>query len=74
MDQNTFVLANEFAEVHVSRVATNNGVRLRIRDPKSGREVLLDPLELEALTWQPREVFTGFLATPHGPEEEAEED
>ena len=67
--EDTWVLANEFAEVHLSLVRTRNGVRLRIRDPKGGRSVDLCPVELESLTWQPPEVFSGFLATPFGPEE-----
>ena len=64
----TWTLANEFAEVQVSLVHTRNGVRLRIRDAKGGRAVDLCPLELESLTWQGPEVFSGFLATPFGPE------
>jgi hypothetical protein len=65
-----FVLANEFAEVVVSKVSTRNGVRLQIRDPKGGRQVLLDPIELEALTWSTPETFSELLKTPHGPEDE----
>jgi hypothetical protein len=71
MDEPEIEIANEFAEVLVSKVQTRNGVRLRVRAPKGGREVLLCPLELESLTWQPPEVFSGFLATPYGPEETA---
>ena len=62
-------LANEFGEVVVERVLTRNGARLRISVPASGRQILLCPLELEALTWQDHEFFTKLLATPHGPEE-----
>jgi hypothetical protein len=62
-------LANEFSEVLVEPVPTRNGVRLRISVPASGRQILLCPLELEALTWQDHEFFTKLLATPHGPEE-----
>jgi hypothetical protein len=62
-------LANEFSEVLVEPVPTRNGVRLRISVPASGRQILLCPLELEALTWQDHELFTKLLATPHGPEE-----
>ena len=61
-------LGNEFTEVLVERVQTRNGARLRIRVPASGREILLCPLELEALAWQRHDLFTGLLATPHGPE------
>jgi hypothetical protein len=62
-------LANEFSEVLVEPVPTRNGVRLRISVPASGRQILLCPLELEALTGQDHEFFTKLLATPHGPEE-----
>ena len=65
-------LANEFAEVHVRKVATRNGVRLEIVAPKLGRGIRLCPLELETLTWQTPETFSGFLSTPYGPESEAE--
>jgi hypothetical protein len=51
-------------------VQTRNGARLRIGVPASGREILLCPLELEALTWQRHELFSGLLTTPHGPEDE----
>ena len=57
-------LANEFAEVVVERVNTRNGARLRIFVPSSGAEILLCPLELEALTWQDHDFFTGLLADP----------
>ena len=60
-------LANEFADVVVERVNTRNGARLRIFVPSSGAEILLCPLELEALTWQDHDFFTGLLADPFGP-------
>ena len=63
-------LANEFSEVVVELVPTRNGGRLRISVPSSGREILLCPLELEALTWQDHDFFSRLLATPHGPEDE----
>ncbi len=62
-------LGNEFASVVVERVRTRNGVRLRIFVPSSGREILLCPLELEALTWADPGLFSRLLATPHGPAE-----
>jgi hypothetical protein len=65
-------LANEFAEVHVRKVGTRNGVRLEIVAPRLGRGIRLCPLELETLTWQPPETFSGFLSTPFGPEAEPE--
>jgi hypothetical protein len=63
-------LGNEFTEVVVERVRTRNGARLRITVPGSGRQITLCPLELEALTWQGRELFSALLRTPHGPEDE----
>ena len=61
-------LANEFSEVVVELVPTRNGVRLRVSVPASGRQILLCPLELEALTWQDHELFSRLLQTPNGPE------
>lgn len=62
-------LANEFTEVVVERVRTRNGTRLRISVPSSGRQIMLCPLELEALAWQDHELFSALLKTPHGPED-----
>ncbi|TDC48912.1 dihydrodiol dehydrogenase [Actinomadura sp. KC345] len=64
------MIGNEFAEVHVALVRTGNGSRLRIRDARSGREILLCPVELECLTWQTPELFSRLLSTPYGPEED----
>jgi hypothetical protein len=64
-------IANEFATVVVQRVETRNGVRLRIQSSRLQRAIDLDPLELESLTWQSHEVFSGFLAQPFGPEDES---
>jgi hypothetical protein len=60
-------IANEFAEVRVSRVETRNGTRLLIESPKSGQWVALCPLELEALTWQGPETFSAMVGHPFGP-------
>ena len=54
-------LRNEFASVTVELVHTRNGERLRIFSPRVGREILLDPVELESLTWQDHALFTSFL-------------
>jgi hypothetical protein len=62
-------LANEFAAVTVRAVETGNGVRLRIESPRLGRAIDLDPLELEALTWQSHDLFTTLLAEPYGPDD-----
>lgn len=61
------VVANEFAEVRVRRVDTRNGARLLIESPKSGQWVSLDPLELEALTWQNTATFSAMVGNPFGP-------
>lgn len=60
-------LANEFAEVVVERVQTRNGARLRISVPSSGHQILLCPLELEALTWQGPQTFSAMIGHPFGP-------
>ncbi len=64
----TLELANEYAGVEVRKVHTHNGVRLEIVAPKLGHRIRLCPVELETLTWQSHETFSGFLATPFGPE------
>lgn len=70
LDPKTIELANEYAMVRVRQVKTHNGVRLEIAAPRLGRVIHLCPVELESLTWQTHETFSGFLKTPFGPEEE----
>jgi hypothetical protein len=60
-------IANEFAEVRVIRVDTRNGSRLLVESPKSGQWVALDPIELEALTWQNTATFSAMIGNPFGP-------
>ncbi|HUN57517.1 MAG TPA: hypothetical protein VMU41_05345 [Candidatus Binataceae bacterium] len=55
------VLTSEFATVAISRDNSGNGPRLLIRDLRSGRVALLDPLELAALTWIRHEELAPFL-------------
>lgn len=55
------VIANEFVDVEVRRVLTRNGVRLEIRSLRRGTSVRLDAMILDALTWQPPEVFSDLL-------------
>ncbi|AGT33883.1 hypothetical protein M493_00020 (plasmid) [Geobacillus genomosp. 3] len=64
---NEITLSNEFATVSIRKVNTRNGARLEIRSPKLGYHILLDPIELESLTWQKKEVISRFLETPFGP-------
>ncbi len=61
------VVKNEFAEAHVRKVRTRNGERLEIHSPKLGYTIYLDPLELEAISWQPVETFSRMLENPWGP-------
>lgn len=68
------VIANEFAEVRVSRVETRNGARLLIEAPRSGQWVTLCPLEVEALTWQNPQTFSAMIGNPYGPLVSEEED
>lgn len=65
-------IANEYSLARVRKVRTRNGERLEISAPKQERKILLDPLELETLTWQTKETFSKLLATPFGPETEYE--
>lgn len=48
-------LRSEFATVRLSVDLCGNGPRLRITDTRRRTEILLDPLELEALTRIDRE-------------------
>ena len=57
----SWVLRNEFAQVMLARDDGSNGPRLMIRDLHTGREVFLDPLELEALTRIPHESYATWL-------------
>ena len=38
-----------------------------------GRSIDLDPVELESLTWQSHDLFSEFLATPFGPEDDPDD-
>jgi hypothetical protein len=65
-------VANEFTGVRVRKRRTRNGERLEISSPNLGRAILLDPLELESLTWQDAGLFSKLLETPYGPEDDTE--
>lgn len=60
------VVANEFADVVVSRVRTRNGVRLDIWSPRRGSRVQLDAVELDCLSYQPKETFSELLERKPG--------
>lgn len=61
-------VSNEFTTARVRKVLTRNGERLEVHSPKLGSTILLDPLELESLTWQTTETFSRMLEDPYGPE------
>jgi hypothetical protein len=61
------VIANEFAEIHVWSVRTRNGIRLLVDSPKTGQWITLDPLELEALTWQNTATLSAMVGNPFRP-------
>ena len=60
-------IANEFSEIEVRRVETHNGTRLLIDAPKTGQWIAIDPMELEALTWQTTQTFSEMIARPDQP-------
>lgn len=62
-------IGNEFTSVRVRKALTRNGERLEITSAKLGTKILLDPLELEGLTWQDTETFSRMLEQPYGPEQ-----
>ncbi|MGI5268766.1 hypothetical protein ACQEUU_06425 [Nonomuraea sp. CA-218870] len=61
------VIANEFAEIRVVCVQTRNGTRLLIDSPKTGQWITVDPLELEALTWQNTATLSAMVGHPFRP-------
>lgn len=68
-DDGWIQVVNEFTTVRVRKQFTRNGERLEIHSAKLGTTILLDPLELESLTWQTTQTFSRMLETPYGPEE-----
>lgn len=60
-------VVNEFADVTLRIVQTRNGERLEISSPRRGTSIRLDAVELEALTWQTSDVFSGMLKESVGP-------
>lgn len=63
----SLTIANEFSEITVRHVETRNGARLLIDSPKTGQWTALDPIELEALTWQTVQTFSAMIARPQEP-------
>jgi hypothetical protein len=61
------LIANEFARVRVCQDFGANGVRLAIKSLRTGREIYLDALQLESLTWLADDAYQALLAEPFGP-------
>lgn len=61
------LISNEFARVTVRPDFDGNGVRLAIRSLRSGKEIFLDALQLESLTWLSDSAYRTLLAEPFGP-------
>lgn len=55
------VVGSEFAEVAVGFDGGGNGLRLRLVDLHTGRERLLDALELETIVWLRDEHLSSLL-------------
>jgi len=60
-------IANEFTVVQVGYTRTGAGERLVITSPRMGFQTVLDPLQLESLTWQTPDLYSALLNTPYGP-------
>lgn len=65
-DDSPIQISNEFADIRVRKVYTRNGQRLEIEASRRGYRILLDAVELESLTWQTAETFSGFLRASVG--------
>ena len=66
-DARDFLISNEFARVSVSLDTHANGMRLRVKSLRTGRETFFDPLQLESLTWLDDSGFRALLDEPFGP-------
>jgi hypothetical protein len=60
-------ISNEFARVRVRADHDGNDLRLAVRSLRTGREVFLDALQLESLTWLDESVYRSLLTEPFGP-------
>ena len=60
------IIANEFANVVVRKVATRNGVRLELWSPRRGTCVHYDAVALDALSYQEPEFITELLSRTPG--------
>jgi hypothetical protein len=61
-------ISNEFARVRVRADQDGNDLRLAVRSLRTGREVFLDALQLESLTWLDERAYQVLLTEPFGPE------
>ncbi|CAB3772652.1 hypothetical protein GQ57_35865 [Burkholderia sp. MSh2] len=56
------ILANEFAGILVQKISMRQGDRLRLKVLPDGAEILLDPMQLEAIMQMQPADFSGLLA------------
>jgi hypothetical protein len=61
-DDETIVVANEFAHVLVRRIETESGDHIEISAPKRERSVQLNADTLWALAGEPVQTFTNLLS------------
>lgn len=54
-------LRSEYAHVRVELDESGNGPRLRVQDVRRGKEIYLDPLELQTLAWCEHEDLLPYL-------------
>ena len=59
-----FFLTDDLAKIEITKFATRNGERVRIRSPKSGDALEFDALALEALSWQTSDSILSWGAGP----------
>lgn len=67
-DGPVITIRNEFVEIHIQKVHTRNGERLRVSSYRRGSEVQLDAIQLESLTWQTPDDFSRLLTASIGPD------
>jgi hypothetical protein len=60
------VIANEFADVVVSRIRTRNGMRLEVWSPRRGSRIHLDAVALDCLSYQQPDIITMMLERTPG--------
>lgn len=68
-DDPTIRVENDYSRITIRKVRTRCGERVEIESPATGHSIRLDPMELEGLTWQPKEMFSKLHANPYNADE-----